>query len=997
MNLLNRVQRVLGVAPTPRAYRPWLAGALALLAPVAIGLGLFAVAPTVPADENKEHVTGTLVDQQGNPVPGAVIRVLREGEPSQDLRSDSVGQFKVPKAWRTNPKDSLALIVKDKNRLAWFDFARQHDEAGQTPDFRIVLVPRTREVQGELVDETGVPLADFPVGVENLSHKINGLLYVPYQASERYSLFAKTDAAGRFRIKLPEASADLRLLHPDRLALRLAAPEGKASVGKVIVGPAGRVEGRVTDAKTGKPLAKASVGVQLVSGVSYETGGYGEARSNADGRFVIGGLLPGQYNALFWGVGENRKLTAPGKEGVVVAAGKTMIVNFQVSEGRRLAGKVVDVDTGKPLARYSVGCYGADRPRSGAACSGAVTDEQGRFELFVSPGPTYIYVAQGPQMSIPDHDRTIEVTPDRDITDLVLQATTKSYADLGIGGGVISDEDRKKREENQDWRLRIRLRPSDGRQVNGVTYHWIRGGNREIGSGIFSGNKYDGDAWGENFKGVISLLIDADGFAPVMTKPFEYSKRMEPLVVDLQPAIYVPVRGRMVDSAGKPLAGMRVRAGRVFVGRSQQFPWGSETATDTDGKFELKRLRVGERLFVYADKRAVGGVQSPRFVLEKNEPMELGDLRIPQGNLPLEGSVTDNGGAPVAGAVVHARDGFPPVENQAAKLTTTTDAEGQFRLQGLLPGKVWLQAAAPGYRMWQLASETTAGRKNVHVYLQRIPDPKQVFPTLKVELRPKGSTKAVKSEVWWLQIGKGVLFSTTWDGNENVVGFDEESPPNAGNTYALALAPEGFAWPKPVLVKPENIDKPVVIDLEPAAPVALRGRVVDEGGRPLAGVKVGLSRTLLEGIADDPWRYWREEPGAALTDAEGRFRIANLQPGCQVAVYVNKPGYAGAMSARTTLIRNQDTTLADIRLEPSQRTVTGVVVNAQGQPVGGVKVTVVGFGNVTATTGADGRFQLAQVPHGEIYLIADAEDFPQSDARVKADENQVRVTLIEDD
>jgi hypothetical protein len=94
---------------------------------------------------------------------------------------------------------------------------------------------------------------------------------------------------------------------------------------------------------------------------------------------------------------------------------------------------------------------------------------------------------------------------------------------------------------------------------------------------------------------------------------------MEPLIVDLKPAVHVPVRGRVVDADGRAVAGVRVRAGRCFASEQTDFPWGVESTTDADGKFELQRLRQGERVFVYADKQGVGGVKSARFRLERTE------------------------------------------------------------------------------------------------------------------------------------------------------------------------------------------------------------------------------------------------------------------------------------------------------------------------------------------------------------------------------------------
>ena len=76
-----------------------------------------------------------------------------------------------------------------------------------------------------------------------------------------------------------------------------------------------------------------------------------------------------------------------------------------------------------------------------------------------------------------------------------------------------------------------------------------------------------------------------------------------------------------------------------------------------------------------------------------------------------------------------------------------------------------------------------------------------------------------------------------------------------GSTYALALAPKGFAWPRPLIVKTDMVSEPITVELERSDPVALLGRVVDPTGLPLEGVKVGLSRALFDKAVDEPWRY----------------------------------------------------------------------------------------------------------------------------------------------
>ena len=51
------------------------------------------------------------------------------------------------------------------------------------------------------------------------------------------------------------------------------------------------------------------------------------------------------------------------------------------------------------------------------------------------------------------------------------------------------------------------------------------------------------------------LLIDADGYATARSPEFVVRERMPDLDVELVPEVPVPVRGRLVDRAGKPVEG----------------------------------------------------------------------------------------------------------------------------------------------------------------------------------------------------------------------------------------------------------------------------------------------------------------------------------------------------------------------------------------------------------------------------------------------------------
>src|SRR5262249_27324132 len=64
----------------------------------------------------------------------------------------------------------------------------------------------------------------------------------------------------------------------------------------------------------------------------------------------------------------------------------------------------------------------------------------------------------------------------------------------------------------------------------------------------------------------------------------------------------------------------------------------------------------------------------------------------------------------------------------------------------------------------------------------------------------------------------------------------------------------------------------------------LTGRLVDEAGKPLAGVRVGLKHPAL------PEPGAREPDGEVLSDAEGRFRVEGLLPGLKHELALGSDG-----------------------------------------------------------------------------------------------------------
>ncbi len=137
---------------------------------------------------------------------------------------------------------------------------------------------------------------------------------------------------------------------------------------------------------------------------------------------------------------------------------------------------------------------------------------------------------------------------------------------------------------------------------------------------------------------------------------------------------------------------------------------------------------------------------------------------------------------------------------------------------------------------------------------------------------------------------------------------------------------------------------------------AIRGRVLDERGRPVAGVIVRFGDKF------------HPDPKPATTGANGEFVLENCPP-CASAVTVRAPGFAPDLRE----VHPEDQPTLEFRLGPPH-TVRGRVVDRKGQPVPDATLAPDSWRNhrtldVRFTTDQDGRFEWRDAP-GDVVLYS---------------------------
>lgn len=419
--------------------------------------------------------------------------------------------------------------------------------------------------------------------------------------------------------------------------------------------------------------------------------------------------------------------------------------------------------------------------------------------------------------------------------------------------------------------------------------------------------------------------------------------------------------GRLVDPSGKPVSpgSARIESGTCF----------SEAWLDAEGRFDLD---------VPPDTRGEVVLRSPftqelRVPLAPGEPGEvrdLGDLAASAGLL-VTGRVETGEGAPVPGARVWTTRQGPdgPAVSWATRdlLQASTDAEGRFRLTGLVP-------SAPAVLRFDAAG----------------------FARAQVELLPKPSEESA------VDLGTVILRG----GAAVRVRVDPDTVPAEG---ALARVDLGRRWLDPDLLTAAVVEGEAFIPGVPEGAVTvsvLAGRQllcaqsvnvpaegeldVDCRRPPLTvsgqvvsgGVPAGAGLLSWQVPSQVPARIdtivspagLRQQQVAGLgmpqvdvqVGADGRFQTGELMPGrWQVSFRPQQGAVTGSLTVEIPPQVEQFETV----LPFPGRGLAGRVVDQEGAPAEGARVREMTTGAL-AFADADGRFSLPGLKPGKAVVQA---------------------------
>ena len=412
---------------------------------------------------------------------------------------------------------------------------------------------------------------------------------------------------------------------------------------------------------------------------------------------------------------------------------------------------------------------------------------------------------------------------------------------------------------------------------------------------------------------------------------------------------------RVVDAAGKPVAGALVRLGE---------PRWAEGLTSADGLLSVSLPKHRLR----AEALAADG-RTATVYLEPRKPNETGPrvVRLPAGEALSGRVVSAADGKPVAGAVVWAAD---PGAFQR------TGADGGYKLTAAAGDDLGVEALAAGYFRATARRSVKAGeRRAPTVPLEPsfaasgvvVDEQGKPVPGVEVSARVQPGNR-IRSAARWSSGGTA---------RTSAAGKFRLSNLAAGLAHHLQLRKPGFAPLREDLAPMEAGRKAQELRFVLRRGRTGFGRVVSQAEQPVPGAQVVLEREL---SADIMIRMALSDDGSGRFEAaagpDGRFEIAGLPSGTY-QLTARGPGFAPVTVPGLAVPEGGGSVDLGTVMLARGVALEGIVTDPKGRPVEGARVRVSeanadplsgrrrGGAEPDAVSAQDGFFRIADRRSGE--------------------------------
>ncbi|HUS63461.1 MAG TPA: carboxypeptidase regulatory-like domain-containing protein [Kofleriaceae bacterium] len=603
-------------------------------------------------DTRPAEVGGRVIDQDGRPIPGAVVSIAMRNLSRGELSVP--GQSPEPRTDTADAEGRWAEAGLPPGRYTVSASARGHLPAIVDPlvlgagearhGVDITLRRGGHTLSGTVSDIGGGPVAGALVRATSVG---DGNVFHLFRAP--FSAMSGPD--GRYELTLPDGAYLLEAMHIDYVSdSRTSELRGADRTQDFTLTPGAVVTGVVRMRGTDEPVAGATVtrrsegaGGGGGGGLDLAALGLSGATTDAEGRFTLRGLGPGTSELSAFGPGYASRTPAE----VEVGIGEEVSgVVLYVDRAWSISGFVVDKrDKQRGVGGVLVAAYNFSGQIHLARDS---TAEDGYFEIHGVQNGAYIVGAGGEERVVAALGANVTVQ-DADVTDVVVELDA---------GATLSG----------------RVEPPSAARIGlDVDMESIGLGNLPQTIGAMAATTRAADDGTFALRGVpdgkYELVAHADdgGEGRVQVEVTSGADQTN-LIVRVEER--ARITGTVVDSTGAPVEGVEVQA-RADAGKSSILDnmselWGrGHGVTRADGTFEVIGLRDGTYRVSVGDDRDHLKWADPEHAKEPEKPIEVkieGRRSVTGLRLVVEardkiirGVVVGPDGAPVPDAWVTAR------------------------------------------------------------------------------------------------------------------------------------------------------------------------------------------------------------------------------------------------------------------------------------------------------------------------------------------------------
>ncbi|GAB1765757.1 carboxypeptidase regulatory-like domain-containing protein [Priestia megaterium] len=424
------------------------------------------------------------------------------------------------------------------------------------------------------------------------------------------------------------------------------------------------------------------------------------------------------------------------------------------------------------------------------------------------------------------------------------------------------------------------------------------------------------------------------------------------------PSFISTVRGRVVDEEGNVLVNALVQLFNTQSGLIRR------VQTDNDGNYFIRGFTAGSYTITANQQNFQAALT--RFEAAPNEVATINFTLLADPGI-ISGTIRDVvTNQPVPGAVVN----LFPNQSLSPIAFAVTDQLGNYQFPGLQPGSYVVVGSEFNYASASAGSTVTSNKVTIaNLFLQ--PNFASISGTVStLESLPINNATVRILNQNQVIIGYGIT-------NEN--GFYAIGNIPVGTFTVIASAP-GFQSVLSDLTLAQGDQRRNVDFVLQPNPGILTGTVTNQNSEPITGAFVNVRLLGATGIII----------ASTVTDSNGRYVITDLPPG-SYTVSASASGFE--TKAVGAVIETNATEIADIMLTGVFGSINGIVLNNLAQPIVGSSISLSLFDAnnllIFTTTGhSDGTFSFPNLEPGNYFITASASGFITEviGARVTANE-----------